>query len=177
MVCSKCKSADHNVAKCTAVPEKVEILIPEEDGKKLVELVRTVKRVGNELKKGRKEGVYQNAICHELQDMGVKYTREEVMPITYKGRFVGEERLDIVLNSYLDVIFELKSVASEIKAENHWQVLSYMNYKNYKYGFVVNYNQSHAKGLMIDILVRQDEKMYLLDLDEGTGIELEDYSY
>ena len=180
MVCGKCKSPDHTAPKCTAeeMPlERVEIRISEADHLKLTELKLMAKNVGFSLKKGRAERVYQNAMGHELMDRGIPHTMEEVLPIFYKGRYVGDERLDIVLNSFLDVIFELKAVASDIKPENHWQVVSYMNYKNFNYGMVVNYSQSHNKGLMIDVLVRQDGDIYLLDMDTNTGIKMNDYSY
>ena len=180
MVCGKCKSPDHTAPKCTAdevLPERVAIRMSDSDYLKLSELEAILKTVGAILKKGRSEKVYQKAVCHELMDRGIPHTMEEVMPILYKDRYVGEERLDIVLNGFLDVIFELKAVASDIKPDNHWQVVSYMNYKKFNYGFVVNYNQSHNKGLMIDVLVRQDGEIYLLDLDTNTGVKMNDYSY
>ena len=97
--------------------------IPEDVLLKFRELVRIVKEVGVTLGKGRSESVYQNAIIYELQVIGAKHTREETVPIYYKDTYVGQERLDIAIHDWLDLIIELKAVTSEIKSEHYWQIL------------------------------------------------------
>jgi len=151
--------------------------IPDSDILKFDTLINVVKEVGNILGKGRAEGVYQNAIIHELQSLGIKNTREETVPIYYKDMYVGQERLDIAIHEWLDLIIELKAITSEIKPENYWQILSYMNYKKYKYGLIVNYNQSPNKNLSYMFIIIEKEIPYIYEYDSKITVELNDYNY
>lgn len=147
------------------------------DINKLNELVGMFQDVASALKKGRTETVYQNAITVELQERGIQYTEEETMPIYYKGRFVGQERLDIVLHNWLPIIIELKATTTDIKSDNLWQVISYMRYKKYTKGVVVNYNQSPSKDLTYSVVLLHEDRPYVYDLDSGSLTELTDYAY
>ena len=144
---------------------------------KMNELVEMFKEVASVLKKGRTETVYQNAITVELQERGIQYTEEETMPIYYKGKYVGQERLDIVLHTWLQIIIELKATATEIKSDNLWQVISYMRYKKYTKGVVVNYNQSPNKQLSYTFVLIQEDKPYIYDMETSSLTELTDYAY
>jgi GxxExxY protein len=151
--------------------------IPDSDILKFDTLINVVKEVGNILGKGRAEGVYQNAIIHELQSLGIKNTREETVPIYYKDMYVGQERLDIAIHEWLDLIIELKAITSEIKPENYWQILSYMKYKKYKYGLIVNYNQSPNKNISYMFLIIEKGIPYIYEYDSKITVELNDYNY
>lgn len=144
---------------------------------KINEILFIFKEVARILQKGRTETVYQNAISVELQQRGIQYTEEETMPIYYKGKFVGQERLDIVLHNWLQIIIELKATTTDIKSDNLWQVISYMRYKKYKYGVVVNYNQSPNKDLLYSVVLLQEDRPYVYDLETGDMTELTDYAY
>jgi len=144
---------------------------------KMNELIEIFQEVAGALKKGRTETVYQNAITVELQERGIQYTEEETMPIYYKGKFVGQERLDIVVHTWLQIIIELKATATEIKSDNLWQVISYMRYKKYTKGVVVNYNQSPNKQLSYTFVLLQEDRPYIYDLETGAMTELTDYAY
>jgi GxxExxY protein len=144
---------------------------------KMNELIEIFQEVAGALKKGRTETVYQNAITVELQERGIQYTEEETMPIYYKGKFVGQERLDIVLHTWLQIIIELKATTTDIKSDNLWQVISYMRYKKYTKGVVVNYNQSPNKQLSYTFVLLQEDRPYIYDLETSTLTELTDYAY
>ena len=177
MPCTRCQKDDHNVKTSPEIVETVQINLPVEDILKMKMLIRIFEEVAHILKKGRTEAVYQNAILHELQKMGIQYTDEETMPIMYKGKYVGQERLDIILHSWLDIVFELKAVAADIKPEHYWQVLSYMRYKKYTYGVVVNFNQSPNKQLAYSFLIIHEDTSYIYDVSTGEGILMKDYDY
>ena len=155
------------------VPKQMDIT----DLHKMNELIEMFQEVAGTLKKGRTETVYQNAITVELQERGIQYTEEETMPIYYKGKFVGQERLDIVVHNWLQIIIELKATATEIKSDNLWQVISYMRYKKYTKGVVVNYNQSPNKQLSYTFVLLQEDRPYIYDLETGALTELTDYAY
>ena len=155
------------------VPQEMEIT----DLHKINDLIEMFKEVANTLKKGRTETVYQTAITVELQERGIQYTEEETMPIYYKGKYVGQERLDIVLHTWLQVIIELKATSTEIKSDNLWQVISYMRYKKYTKGVVVNYNQSPNKDLTYSVVLLQEDRPYIYDMETSSLTELTDYEY
>jgi len=134
------------------------------------------------LGKGLKEGHYQAALCHELQDRNMKHTTEEAMPIMYKGRPLGGNhtmRLDIMVLSSLSIIIELKAIASSLGNEEYWQVLRYMDFKKVGLGAVVNYCQSEKadKGLEIKFVVRMAKHAFLYDYKTGETTLLDDPTF
>lgn len=190
MVCSNCKQEGHTKLKCKnpqyiSPPASVQgdasvlIELPDDIKKKLSRLSSMCKEVAGELGKGHVEGVYQQALCLELQEAGILYVSEETMPILYKGRPVGgghSQRLDISLLNFLPFIFELKAVSKPISPEHHWQVVRYMEYKKQTYGAVVNFNQSERGALEIQFIVKKDEVFYLYSPMSDSGSELSDFS-
>ena len=157
----------------------MEFNIPEDVYEKFGILVNIIKDVGLGLGKGRSESIYQNAIIHELQALDIKYTREETVSILYKGYYVGQERLDIAIHEWqgLDLIIELKAVTSDIKPENYWQIISYMEWKNCNYGLIVNYNQSPNKNLSYMFVVIEKGISYMYDYESKLAVEITDYKY
>jgi len=119
----------------------------------ILKLKEIFREVGKEIGKGHSEVVYRNAIMQELQINGISFTHEETLPLTYKGRFVGIERLDICLEAtFLPVIIELKAVPEDLKLKNIWQLSSYMKTKQYPYGLLVNFNQTFGKPIQMKVL-------------------------
>jgi GxxExxY protein len=57
---------------------------------------------------GHKESVYENALCHELELRGIPYERQKTIEVGYKGKNVGEGRLDLLVRGRL--VVELKAV-------------------------------------------------------------------
>jgi GxxExxY protein len=183
MVCSSCKKDGHTKRNCPGVDIKQEEILSassfltEEEMEKMEELMELLMEVASTLRKGRSETVYRNAILVELQEKGIKYTSEEVIPILYKGTFVGTERIDISLQSWLPMILELKAISTEIKPDNFWQVLSYMRTKKTKLGVVVNFNQSLTKDLEIEFVYLDEDKPYKLNLIQDSAVVIQDYDY
>lgn len=144
-------------------------------------LIHMFKEVAS-LGKGLKEGHYQAALCHELQERNIKHISEEAMPILYKGNPLGGNhtmRLDVMILSHTPVIVELKAISSTLGNEEYWQVLRYMDYKKVTFGVVVNYSQSEKaeKGLEIKFVVRLSEHAFLYDYKTEEITELDDPSY
>lgn len=52
------------------------------------------------------ESVYKEALCVELRLRGIEFARQAPVPMYYKGRNVGEGRLDALVDGRL--IIELK---------------------------------------------------------------------
>jgi GxxExxY protein len=151
--------------------------LPNEDIEKMNYVIEIFNNVARGVKKGRTENVYQNAIIVDLQERSICYTREETIPIIYKGRSIGQERIDIILNSWFELIIELKATTTDIKSDNIWQLLNYMKYKNYKYGVVVNFNQSPYKDYTYSFVTIQNNIPYTYDIVTNKLIEIKDHDY
>ena len=57
-------------------------------------IIGAAMRVHAALGNGFQEVIYQRGLRIELQDSGLKFARELSMPIFYKGRCIGERRVD-----------------------------------------------------------------------------------
>ena len=65
--------------------------------------------VHRELGPGLLESVYEEALAVELEQQGIHFEKQKVIPILYRGRKVGEHRLDMLVEECL--IIENKAVA------------------------------------------------------------------
>ncbi len=182
MVCSICFENGHNKKVCPTLRTEgvgVPIDVPSELVEKMDFLASLCREVASGLGKGHVEGVYQQALCAELQENDVRYVSEETIPILYKGVPIGgghSQRLDVVLTSYLPgFIFELKAVSSGIKPEHHCQVMRYMVYKQQAYGAVVNFSQSDRGQLEVQFVVERDDIYYLYNFATGYGTPMKDF--
>ena len=64
--------------------------------------------VHRELGPGFLESIYEEALCVELEAMGIPYERQKAVPIYYRGKKIGEHRLDLLVDNA--VVVELKAV-------------------------------------------------------------------
>ncbi|MGB0036190.1 MAG: GxxExxY protein [Candidatus Acidiferrales bacterium] len=86
---------------------------------------------------GLLENTYEEALCFELADEGIKYGRQVPFPILYKGRTLGEFRLDLLVEDA--VIVEIKSV-ERFDPVFEAQVLTYLKATGKKIGLLLNFN-------------------------------------
>ena len=94
--------------------------------------------VYKELGPGLLESVYEEALCFELEQRGLKVERQLQIPIIYKGNVLKTElRLDFLVED--KVIVELKSV-EEMKKVFAKQLLTYLRLMDKKIGLLVNFN-------------------------------------
>ena len=174
--CSQCHKEGHTIRTCKREDvEGVPLLLSTDVIERFHEIERICKDVSMNLKKGFSESVYESAVCIELQLRGIQYSTQEVIPITYKDRYVGQNRLDIILHSWLDVILELKATSTSIKPDERWQVVRYMNRKNYTYGVVINFQQSIHGDVEISYIVRNEDRYYIYNLETSYGISMMDF--
>ena len=89
------------------------------------------------------ESVYEEALCVELGLCEIPFSRQVPIGVDYKGRTVGEARLDLLVADNL--VVELKAV--EIIAPIHLaQVLSYLRATRLCLGLLINFNVSTLKN-------------------------------
>jgi GxxExxY protein len=54
------------------------------------------------------ESIYEEALCVELSTRSLRFVRQPVVAVEYKGRPVGESRLDLLIEN--KIVVELKAV-------------------------------------------------------------------
>ena len=87
---------------------------------------------------GLLESVYEEALCFELVQRGLKVERQLHVPIIYKGVVLKTElRLDLLVED--EVIVELKSV-EEMKKVFGKQLLTYLRLLDKRLGILVNFD-------------------------------------
>jgi GxxExxY protein len=93
--------------------------------------------VHRQLGPGFPESVYEKALCLELELRRIPFAHQPEIKVSYKGRIVGEGRLDLLVGEA--VIVELKAVEA-IAPVHVSQVLSYLKATNYPLGLLINFN-------------------------------------
>ena len=91
---------------------------------------------------GLLESVYEEAMCVEFEIQGVHYQRQIVLPVDYKGRVIGEYRLDLLVEDA--VVVEFKSVERHDPVFEA-QLLTYRRVTGKKVGLLINFNSKLLK--------------------------------
>jgi len=86
---------------------------------------------------GLLEATYEEALCIELEGAGLSFCRQMPFPIRYKGRTIGEYRLDLLVQDA--VIVEIKSVTRHDPVFEA-QLLTYLKATGKKVGLLINFN-------------------------------------
>ena len=88
------------------------------------------------------EAAYESALCIELEAAGLKFERQVLFPVLYKGHRLSEHRLDLLVED---------SVVVEIKAVEHLdpvfdaQVIAYLRVTGKHVGLLLNFNAKLMK--------------------------------
>ena len=98
--------------------------------------------VHRQLGPGLLESTYESALCVELELAGLKFQRQLIYPISYKGRVIGEHRIDLIVERA--VILEIKSVARHDSVFEA-QLLTYLKITGLHRGLLVNFNSRLLK--------------------------------
>jgi GxxExxY protein len=90
--------------------------------------------------RGLLESVYEQCLCHELEQAGVPFARQVVVPVVYRGRRIGEGfRADIIVDE--TVIVEIKAIATILPAHEA-QLNTYLRMSGLRIGLLMNFNES-----------------------------------
>ena len=108
-----------------------------------------IKKVNIELGDYYKENIYQEALNIEFRGLGLASGTEVVVPIHYKGIYVGFERADIVIydkvgdnEPYAIMIIELKSQNSKLTNKEIVQLKKYLKNLKCETGILVNFYET-----------------------------------
>ncbi|MDM8338855.1 GxxExxY protein [Mediterranea massiliensis] len=92
---------------------------------------------------GLLESAYEECLCFELTECGLKVERQKALPVVYKTiRMDAGYRLDILVND--TVIIELKAVEA-LSPIHTAQILTYMKLSHKRYGLLINFNVKSLK--------------------------------
>lgn len=98
--------------------------------------------VHRELGPGLLEAVYEEALCIELGSIEEKHERQLSIPAIYKGRIVGQYRIDLIVRDL--VVVEIKSV-ERYDPVFEAQVLTYLRISSKPIGPLINFNRRLLK--------------------------------
>lgn len=93
--------------------------------------------VHRQLGPGLLEATYEAALCIELSEAGIPHQRQVSFPVVYKGKTIGEYRLDLLVADA--VVVEIKSV-ERFDPVFEAQVLTYLRATGKKVGLLINFN-------------------------------------
>lgn len=98
--------------------------------------------VHSHLGSGFLESTYEKALSIELELCGIKHACQKPVSLIYKGRSIGDGKIDILVEDKL--IFELKAV-SELVDAHKTQVLAYLKATEFKLGLLINFHSPLLK--------------------------------
>ena len=91
---------------------------------------------------GLLESIYETALCVELDEIGLNYSRQHVLSVLYKKRKIGDFKIDLLIEN--SVVVELKSVERHDPVFEA-QILSYMKLGGFPLGLLINFNSKLLK--------------------------------
>ncbi len=86
---------------------------------------------------GLLESAYDCAFCVELAHEGLQFHQQLGCPVTYRGRTVGDYRLDLLIED--SIVVEIKSV-DRFEPVHVAQVLTYLKATGKRLGLIINFN-------------------------------------
>jgi GxxExxY protein len=93
-------------------------------------------RVHAALGNGFQEVIYQRALEIEMTEAGLHFAREFSMPIFYKGRNIGERRVDFFVEE--KIMVELKAII-QLEKVHLAQAKNYLEAYNMQVGLLINF--------------------------------------
>jgi len=91
---------------------------------------------------GLLEATYEAALAIEFEAAKMAFQRQVIIPLTYKGKSIGEHRLDFLVENA--VVLELKSV-ERFDPIFEAQVLTYLRVSGKNRGLLMNFNSRLLK--------------------------------
>lgn len=108
-------------------------------------LLQCIREVDNQLGNYYKENIYQFALYVELNLRGYIVQTEVMMPIQYKGVYVGFERADVVIydkDGNIEYILELKSQNAKLASKEITQLRKYLKNTGCLNGLLINFYET-----------------------------------
>lgn len=102
-------------------------------------IIAAAYNVHNELGHGFLERVYKNALAIELEEAGLKCSREVPLKVSYHNRIVGDYYADIIVED--KIVVEVKAV-NKLDSIHEVQLVNYLKATGLNVGLLINFGQS-----------------------------------
>jgi GxxExxY protein len=90
------------------------------------------------------ESAYEECLCYELLNRGLKFEKQKPIPIVYKEiKLDCGYRADLIVEN--EVVVELKAQEA-ILPVHEAQILTYLRFANKKIGLLMNFNVTVLKN-------------------------------
>lgn len=99
-------------------------------------------KVHNFLGHGFQEVIYQCALAIELTEARVQFERERDISIIYKGKDIGTQRVDFLVEN--TIMVELKAI-SQLDDSNYAQMINYLEAFKLEIGLLINFGEKRLK--------------------------------
>ena len=99
-------------------------------------IIKCFYTVYNELGYGFLEKVYENSLCNELRNAGLKVYAQQPIDVYYKTDLVGEYYADIIVDN--KVIIELKAIETLREVHGN-QLVNYLKATDIEVGLLLNF--------------------------------------
>jgi GxxExxY protein len=120
------------------MPNRLKSDLPPETETLVTRTIQCAERVHGELGPGYLEGIYQDAMCVELELDGLPFECEKKVVVRYRDHDLRAQKLDLVVGN--QVIVELKAV-SRVDPIGHAQILSYLKSTGLRVGLIMNFHE------------------------------------
>ncbi|WP_288275554.1 GxxExxY protein [uncultured Prevotella sp.] len=140
-------------------------------------IIGSAMEVHSTLHWGLLEAVYNESLCLELADRGIKCESEKLLSCFYKSHKLEKTyKMDVVVD---DVVVELKSVKTIMPAHRA-QLFNYMRLTKHPIGILINFGASKLQGERYGYIEETNECV-LLDrnmdiLSESVDWDEDDYN-
>lgn len=119
------------------------MLAPQDDDRLTERIIGFAIEVHRQLGPGLLESAYEECLCYELQQSGLRFRRQVPLPVVYKAiRLDCGYRIDLVVEEL--VILELKTVERLIPVHEA-QLLTYLKLSGLRIGLLLNFNSPVLK--------------------------------
>jgi GxxExxY protein len=99
---------------------------------------------------GFDENVYTNAICGELDDEGIPYTRDHKIVVMYKDREVGEHELGLYINDRF--VVEVMAEPREVDGLDRAKLRAQLRSADLELGLIINFAERRLKDGLVRVL-------------------------
>ncbi|HEX7844308.1 MAG TPA: GxxExxY protein [Chitinophagaceae bacterium] len=99
-------------------------------------IIGAAMKVHSTLGNGFQEVIYQRALAIEMEENGLGFAREFSMPIYYKGRNIGERRVDFFVEE--KIMVEIKAII-QLEKVHLAQAKNYLEAYNMEVGLLINF--------------------------------------
>ena len=113
---------------------------------------------------GLLEGVYEQALCHELTLRRMPFQRQQRVPISYKGvKLDADLRFDVLVAGQILVEIKAKEMLSPTDKP---QLLTYLRLLDLRLGLLINFHVPYLKNGIHRIVNRMPETGFPRDIPD-----------